>query len=74
MSININDFVKRYQKEYAFLYKNDYVAGEEEAVKAFDKFAPKHKDFIMDFVNHTGDFISSDREAAAFMFALEGEI
>lgn len=74
MSININmqQFLEKFSQEYEFLYDNDdHVAGYNEAVSAFDEFAAKHKEFISKFVGYRGDFISSDREAAAFMFALE---
>lgn len=60
-AINIQDFLKKFNDEYKFLYdSNGTVCGEKEAVKAFDDFVKQH-----------GDFISSDREAAAFMFALD---
>lgn len=71
MNININDFCKQFKKEYSFLYENnDNVAGYSEAVTAFDDFLKKHNQFVGEFVKLRGDFISSDREAAAFMFAL----
>lgn len=72
MNIDIDRFLEQFAKEYDFLYdNNDRVAGYSEAVAAFDEFAAKHKEFISRFVGCRGDFISSDREAAAFMFALE---
>lgn len=72
ITVNIHKFIKRFDKEYSFLYDNrDNVAGYGEAVAAFDEFLPTHKDFVGEFVNFRGDFISSDREAAAFMFALD---
>lgn len=74
MSIDIRRFNQEFNKEYEFMYeasmRNETVAGYDEAVRAFDEFAPKHKAFVMEFVKYRGDFISSDREAAAFMFAL----
>ena len=39
--------------------------------KDIDDFLKEHNDFVGEFVRYRGDFISSDREAAAFMFALE---
>ena len=72
MNINIHKFLKQFQKEYNFLYDNDYVAGQDEAVAEFDKLI-KNKNFaqfVGEFVKFRGDIISSDREAAAFMFAL----
>ena len=72
ININIHEFYKQFQKEYQFLYEHhNRVAGYIEAVEAFDSFAASHKDFVCEFVRYRGDFISSDREAAAFMFALE---
>ena len=76
MSININEFAKKFGQEYSFLYENrDCVAGFREAVDAFDEYLAKDvggfKKFVGEFVDFRKDFISSDREAAAFMFALE---
>lgn len=68
---NIKEFLAQFEKEYDFLYKNGTVAGEDEAAQSFDKFAETHKEFMTEFVKYRGDFISSDREAAAFMFALQ---
>ena len=71
MTINIKTFEKQFQDEYNFLYENDdNVAGYKEAAAAFDEFLSKNKNFVCEFVKYRGDFISSDREAAAFMFAL----
>lgn len=72
MNINIDRFMYQFNKEYNFLYENDdNVAGYMEALNAFDEFLPEHKDFVAEFVEYRKDFISSDREAVAFMFALE---
>ena len=71
-NINIKAFIKQFKKEYNFLYENNNcVAGYYEAVAAFDEFVSAHGDFVGEFAKYRGDFISSDREAAAFMFALE---
>ena len=72
ININIKDFAKQFNKEYDFLYENNNcVAGYDEAVAAFDEFVSVHGDFVGEFAKYRGDFISSDREAAAFMFALD---
>jgi len=73
MDINIKKFKKQFDKEYNFLYENeDKVAGYSEAVKTFDKFMEANIEFIRGFVLYRNlDPISSDREAAAFIFALE---
>ncbi len=75
MNINIQEFKKQFDKEYDFIYENkDKVAGYEEAVNAFDSFLKTNSSFIGKFAKYRMDFISSDREAAAFMFALENFI
>lgn len=70
--INIKEFLEKFNDEYTFLYSsNGSVCGEKEATRAFDNFSKQHGDFVREFVIFRGDFISSDREAAAFMFALD---
>lgn len=70
--INIKEFLEKFNDEYTFLYSsNGSVCGEKEAPRAFDDFSKQHGDFVREFVIFRGDFISSDREAAAFMFALD---
>lgn len=71
MNINIQKFTEQFNKEYKFLYDhNDMIAGYNEALKEGDKFIVEHSDFVGEFVKYRGDFISSDREVVAFMFAL----
>lgn len=71
MTINIHAFYEQFKKEYQGLYETPgYICGYAEAVAAFDEFLPKHREFVGEFVKYRGDFIASDREAAAFMFAL----
>ena len=71
MNINIKEFSERFTEEYNYLYDSDvYVAGSNEAAEAFDELAENHREFVNEFAKYRGDFISSDREAAAFMFAL----
>lgn len=73
-TINIEEFTRKFNEEYNFLYDhNDNVAGYEEAVSAFDEAMSNNqnfKRFVSDFASYRKDFISSDREAGAFMFAL----
>lgn len=71
---NIHKFSEKFKKEYNFLYEHGNVAGYDEAVNEFDKMMQNNDSFskfVCDFVKYRGDYISSDREAAAFMFALE---
>lgn len=70
-NISMEKFCEQFQKEYNFLYDcRGYVAGYDEAVSAFDRFQIDHADFVRAFAQYRGDVVSSDREAAAFMFAL----
>ena len=75
ISINIKKFDEQFNNEYEFLYEHhDRVAGYTEAVDAFDDSMKRQqwfRDFVSEFVNYRQDYISSDREAAAFMFALD---
>lgn len=70
--INIHTFLEKFGEEYAFLCEHDdNVAGFEDAVQAFDESLVENPGFIATFAEFRGDLISSDREAAAFMFALD---
>lgn len=74
-NVDIKTFSKKFQEEYNFLYDNyDRVAGYSEAVDEFDArmaSSENFKNFVGEFSSYRSDFISSDREAAAFMFAME---
>lgn len=74
--ISLSAFLAKFEKEYNFLYEHrDNVAGYQEAVSAFDEQIAKHDQdfigFLAAFSDFRGDLITSDREAAAFMFAFE---
>ena len=72
MFIDIESFKYKFDSEYDFLYEHhDQVAGFDEAVDAFEEMLNENPDFIGEFAMYRGDIIRSDREAAAFMFALE---
>lgn len=72
ISVDIQEFLEKFNEEYSFLYDHhDNVAGFREAVEFGDDFIPKHKEFVSEFCNYRGDFLLSDREVAAFMFALD---
>lgn len=73
MEVDIVEFSKRFQEEYKRLYDaEDRVDGFEEAVRAFDECMENEnfRVFANEFATHRFDFVTSDREAAAFMFAL----
>lgn len=70
--ININEFSRVYAEEYEALYNTPgEMAGAREAAALFDTFCETHGDFVGEFARHRGDYITSDREAAAFIFALD---
>ena len=74
INISIDRFKQRFDEEYAFLYDHrDNVAGYDEAVDCFDEFLKNEANvsFVREFAAYRGDVVSSDREAAAFMFALD---
>lgn len=71
-NISIEKFCEQFQKEYHFLYDfRGYIAGYDKAVSAFNRFRIDHADFVREFAQYRGDVVSSSREAAAFMFALD---
>ena len=72
VNVNIREFTEKFYDEYDFLYENrDMVAGYDEAVESGDIFMRYHQEFVAKFAKYRGNFITSDREVAAFMFALE---
>ena len=71
---NIHTFARKFQDEYNFCYDcGDRVSGFSEAVDEFDARMEnlQFAEFVGEFANYRHDFICSDREAAAFMFAME---
>lgn len=70
----VQDMQKKFSKWYELFYENDdNIEGFNEAVNEFDE-RMKEKSFIeivKEFNKERMDLISSDREAAAFMFALK---
>ena len=73
-NINMTAFHQQFAKEYEFLYAaRDRVAGYDEAVNAFDAFLSSNDGaaFVGECAKYRGDMVTSDREAAAFMFALD---
>ena len=70
--MDIKAFTEEFQRQYDFLYEHigQEVAGYDEAIKEFDRMATISR-LMADFNKYRQDFISSDREAAAFMFTVE---
>lgn len=66
--------LRAFDKQYDFIYENkDNVSGYKEALQWFDDNSTKqeYKYLVDAVVRQRGDYISSDREAVAFAFALE---
>ena len=73
-NVSIEKFNEKFIEEYGFLYDHyDNVAGFDEAVDAFDTMIKNDafKKFVGEFARYRQDIITSDREAAAFMFTME---
>ncbi len=65
--------IKQFNQEYENLYNSqDKKTGYREAVNWFDANCSKEpvKTILSDFIKLRMDFISSDREAAAFTYAI----
>ena len=75
MTLNIHKFAEKYADSYDWLYEQD-TTGEatREYAEAFDTLMGRSKSFkafVQAFVEYRKDFISSDREAAAFILTME---
>lgn len=71
INVPMEEFYQKFKEEYDFLYNADcYVAGYDEAVRAGDEFIKNNIGFVAEFAMYRGDILLSDREIAAFMFAL----
>ena len=73
MKLNINEFLKKFNENYNFIYENnDAVVGYRDALEFGDKFIMdnKNKSFIEEFNSFRNDILSSDREVVAFAFTL----
>lgn len=69
--MNISKFLDRFKENYNFLYdNNDRVSGYYEALDYGEKIIHEKPDFVGEFVRFRGDFLSSDREVAAFGFTM----
>ena len=69
--MNISKFLNKFNENYNFLYEyEDNVAGYHEALDYGEKIIYENPDFVGEFAKFRGDFLSSDREVAAFGFTL----
>lgn len=69
----MSKLLNQFNKEYDFLYEHQNVAGEDEAVAWFNAnyTKPEIALHLTALAHERNDFVSSDREAAAFAFACE---
>lgn len=74
IALNINDFYKRYQANYEWLYNGgDQISDYPSLYEEFDariQNDANFKTFVGEFCNFIGDLIISDREEAAFILTL----
>lgn len=71
--VSINNFLDEFEKNYDALYHGyaDITPDEfSDLVTIGDTFIKNNKEFVYEFVNFRGDFLSSDREIAAFAMTL----
>ena len=69
--MDFSKFLDRFKENYNFLYNNnDHVAGYYEALDYGEKIIHEKPDFVGEFARFRGDFLSSDREVAAFGYTL----
>ena len=69
--INIHRFANKFSDVYDFLYTHhDNVAGFAEAMEFGDWFIQSFPGFTHKFTDYRGDILTSDREVAAFGFAI----
>lgn len=73
-NISMNRFLTEFKNQYNFLYNNgdSNVCGYYDALNEWNIFIKNDyaKEFVGRYIQYTSDFISSDREVVAFMFAL----
>lgn len=77
--MSIKEFIKRMSEKYDEIYEHEAETGADYpgarlAAWAFDKWTKdeENREIMKAVIEERGDFISSDREAAAFMLTLEG--
>ena len=71
-NVNMKELLEKYENIYETIYAaRDNVPGFDEAVDSFCLFLNSNFELVCAFDKCRGDVISSDREAAAFMFALK---
>ena len=71
----MEDFNNMYSAAYDFFYNfnsTSFKTLQKDCIAIYDEFIdrmPEFKKFLCDFVKYQGDFLTSDREVAAFTLA-----
>ena len=72
MAYDIKEISKHFGEEYDNLYTGKTVVKDYNSLIAEgDKFITEHPEFVGEFNEYRHDFISSDREVAAFMLTVK---
>lgn len=73
MKITMNMVMNKFNEVYTFLYNNeDKIPNYKDMVALGDRMIGTHDKFVTDFIKYRGDFLTSDREVAAFAYAVLG--
>lgn len=73
-NVTIEEFCKQFSFDYNLLYESEEInksLNYSDKVNIFDRCLHSFKDILTEYVKYEGDFISSDRESAAFIMAIE---
>ena len=73
-NVTIEEFCKQFSFDYNLLYESEEInknLNYSDKVNIFDRCLHSFKDILSEYVKYEGDFISSDRESAAFIMAIE---
>ena len=73
MKTTMNMVMNKFNEVYTFLYNNeDKIPNYKNMVALGDRMIGTHDKFVTDFIKYRGDFLTSDREVAAFACAVLG--
>lgn len=74
MKVNLDELLEEFGNQYEYIYDTEvadkFVYGYYEAMEYGERLIHECKDLVQAFVQYRGDVLSSDREVAAFGFAV----
>jgi len=74
MKVNLDELLEEFGNQYEFIYDTEvadkFVYGYYEAMEYGERLIHECKDLVCAFAQYRGDVLSSDREVAAFGFAV----